>query len=231
MPAASSTLATPSLSQIVAWDVEHLESAADNWSDAAQAWDDAFSAVFREAVSPGGTEWNGDAADAAVQRVGADRLTVPGAVDDLRIAAQVARTSASDLRMAREVVLDAVAAARGAGFSVGDDLSVRSRVIGGSPQLQSALRAQAEVLAATIRSRAAALGALDQQVAGRITAAAAGLSALNFKTDGAGVPAERDSSGIQAVNFTNRPERPIPGPGDPANPSGGTALTAGDVGA
>lgn len=161
----AATALLPGLSQINAWDTAHLGAAAASWTTTAETWEDAFTTVYRQAPFPGGTTWEGDAADAAVLRVGSDRLTVLGAVDALHDAANVARSGASDIQAARQVVIAAVREAQAAGFTVGEDLSVTSRHTGGPPALQAARRAQAEGLAATIRSRAAVLAAVEEQVA------------------------------------------------------------------
>lgn len=76
---------------------------------------------------------DGDAADAAVLRAGSDRRTVLGAVDALRDAASVARSGASVIQAARQLVLGAVNAAEAAGFTVREDLSVTDRQTGGPP--------------------------------------------------------------------------------------------------
>ena len=160
----AATALLPGLLQINAWDTAHLGAAAASWTTTAETWEDAFTTVYRQAPFPGGTAWEGDAADAAVLRIGSDGLTVLGAVDALHDAASVARSGASDIQAARQVVIAAVREAQAAGFTVGADLSVTSRYTGGPPALEAARRAQAEGLAATIRSRAAVLAAVEEQV-------------------------------------------------------------------
>ena len=130
--AATATL-VPSLSQIHGWDAEHLEAAATHWTTTAHRWDDAFTKVYREAPYPGGTLWEGAAADAAIERVGRDRHEVLGAVETLHGAASVARNGAEEIHTARQLALDAVNEAEAAGFTVGEDLSVTSRQSGGPP--------------------------------------------------------------------------------------------------
>lgn len=83
----AATALLPGLSQINAWDTAHLGAAAASWTTTAETWEDAFTTVYPQAPFPGGTAWEGDAADAAVLRVGSDRLTVLGAVDALHDAA------------------------------------------------------------------------------------------------------------------------------------------------
>jgi hypothetical protein len=54
----------PSLSQIVHWDIEHLDRAALDWENTGAQWEDHFTTVHRGTMSPGGSVWEGEAADA-----------------------------------------------------------------------------------------------------------------------------------------------------------------------
>ncbi|MFZ0834379.1 MAG: hypothetical protein WAM92_15125, partial [Mycobacterium sp.] len=143
----------PSLSQVRSWNADGLDDAARSWTHAAQVWDDAYRQVYREVHLPGGTEWTGAGADAALARVAHDRSRVGGAVHELHAAAAAARTGASQLNTARELVLSAVNDARTAGFNVGEDYSVTSR----EPvalSMHAAAQAQAQTFAAKIRGYA-----------------------------------------------------------------------------
>ena len=53
-------LGAPSLSEIQAWDVTHLENAARDWTATAQHWETSFTSIHRASVSPGGTVWEGE---------------------------------------------------------------------------------------------------------------------------------------------------------------------------
>jgi hypothetical protein len=197
--AATATL-VPSLSQIHGWDTEHLEAAATHWTATAHSWDDAFTKVYQEAPYPGGTLWEGAGADAAIERVGRDRLEVLGAAESLHGAASAARNGAEEMHTARQLALDAVGQAQAAGFTVGVDLSVTSRETGGPPALQAARQAQAQALAANIRVRAAALVGVDEQVAAQITAAAAGLKEISFGPSSPLPGSPKKDPTIQAVD-------------------------------
>ena len=50
MPATA--LAAPTLSQLRAWNTEHLESAATQWERTADTWEHAFTAIHRETPTP-----------------------------------------------------------------------------------------------------------------------------------------------------------------------------------
>jgi hypothetical protein len=102
-------------------------------------------------------------------------MATSAAADQLQTAAKVARSGASDLYTARSRVRYAVEDAHAAGFDVAEGMSVVDRSTGGSTVQRAARQAQAEALAADIRQRAAQLVALDQNVAGKVTAAVAGI--------------------------------------------------------
>lgn len=170
----------PTLSLIDAWDTQHLEAAGDHWTSRAQAWEDAYTAVYRETPLPGGIPWEGRAADAALRHVGADRLHVVGAADMLYRVSAIARSGAAEVNFAKQQAVNAVEAARAQGFHVGEDLSVTDQ-LGPVPRRVRAVReSQGHTFAATIRTAAAELAATDTDVASRITTAATGLDEVRF---------------------------------------------------
>ena len=132
MPGVGGT-AVPSLSHIVNWDVAHLELAASDWTNTATQWEEHFDALHRGTMSPGGTIWEGKAADAAQDGTFADLVQVRGVAQTLHDAASVARRGADQLGYARRSALNAVSDAEDAGFVVGDDLSVASPRTAGGP--------------------------------------------------------------------------------------------------
>ncbi|PLV47645.1 hypothetical protein X011_20075 [Mycobacterium tuberculosis variant microti OV254] len=154
----------PSLSEIQAWDVAHLEGAATDWKATAEHWESSFSSIHRATISPGGTEWEGVAAEAAQQTAFADLVLVRGLADVLHESAAVARRGAEILDSVKRRVLDAVEEARDAGYVVGEDLSVTP------PRGGVAAQAQAELYTATIQERAAQLVAHDTAIAASTTA-------------------------------------------------------------
>ena len=213
---AAVTAAVPSLSQIQGWSTEHLQTAATHWTQTAQTWEDAFTAIHREAPYPGGTPWEGEAADAALLRTGSDRAVVVGAADSLHSAASAARYGAEEIGFARQLAVEAVADARAAGFTVGEELSVTSQMTG-PPALQAARQAQAQLFAAEIRARAEALAAVDTEVAGKVTSAIAGVNAAQFGSTPITTP-PKNKPQIQAVDRTWKQDPATPTPGTPDNP-------------
>jgi len=162
----------PNLSQLVAWPTEHLTQAAGDWETMGARTYGVANQVWRDALS---IDWQGDAADSLRTATHADMMTTSTAADQLQAAAKVARSGASDLYAARSRVRYTVEAARTAGFDVGEDLSVTDRSTSGSAAQRAARQAQAQTVAGDIRQRAAQLVALDEQVAGKVTAAVAGI--------------------------------------------------------
>ena len=124
MAAASSV---PSLSQIRAWDTDHLLDAAATWRATADQWQESFSQVAGHMPAPGGTPWEGPGSEAAQLRASTDAIKVSELADSLRRASTVAGHGADEIHATRQSVLDAVEDAESAGFTVGEDLSVTSR--------------------------------------------------------------------------------------------------------
>lgn len=198
---------TPSLSAIQAWDVTHLENAASDWTATGEHWETSFSSIHRATVSPGGTVWEGAAAEAAQERAFADLVKVRGLADVLHECAAIARRGAETLSSAKQSVLDAVREANAAGYVVGEDLSVTPSRSGAAAQ------AQAEVYAAQIQERAVQLAAHDKDIAAKITAATAPLNAVTFPEPSS---APRDNKPtIHPVDLHTFKDAPHPEPDPP----------------
>ena len=192
----------PGLAHIHSWDIEHLYRAATDWAATAEHWEDSFTAVHSGTLSPGGTMWEGQAAEAAQERTFGDLVKVRGLSDTLLEAAGIARRGGDQLDYLKRHAVDAINQAREAGFTVGEDLSVTdaSRV--------GALRVgQAQQHAATIAARAAALSVADSEIAAKITTTTAELSNHGFTEP----PGDKT---VQAVDFK---QAPPPSPPYPIN--------------
>jgi Colicin D len=137
--------------------------------------------------------------------------TTSAVVDQLQAAAGVARSGASDLDAARARVQYAVEDAHTAGFEMGEDLSVTDRMTGGSAAQRVARQAAAQAFAGNIGQRAAQLVALDAQVAGKVTAAVAGVGATFPRIPAPVAPPI--GGGVRAVDnrtFKQGPPSPLP---------------------
>lgn len=205
----------PSLSQLLDWPTHHLTAAADHWKAVGERSYVLAQQIWRDAQS---IDWQGAGADALRIATHADMMTTSAATDQLQAAAEVARNGASDLYAARSRVRYVVEDARAAGFVVAEDLSVTDRSRGGSAAQRVARQAQAQAVAGYIRQRAAQLVALDQQVAGKVTAAMAGIRDTFSQDPTPRKPPSKPK--IQAVDNHTFKQDPAP-PGPPGNPFAG----------
>jgi len=190
----------PGLTQILTWDTGHLHRAAVDWTSTGEQWEEIFTGVHRGMLSPGGTVWEGNAAEAAQERSFADLVKVRGLSDVLHEAAAIARRGADQLDYLKHQAIDAIAEAEEAGFAVGEDLTVTD------PRPIGALRVgQLREHAETIRARAMALGVADKEIASSITTAAGELAHHGFN----------EAPGVQAVDYHQLKQEPPPDPGAP----------------
>jgi hypothetical protein len=162
----------PSLSQLLGWPTQHLTEAADHWEAIGGRSYGVVNGVWRDALS---IDWHGKGVEALRTAAHADMMTTSAVADQLQAAAKIARGGASDLYAARSRVRYAVEDAHAAGFDVGEDVSVTDRSSGGSAAWRAGRQAQGQVFAGGIRQRALQLVVLDQRVAGKVTAAMAGI--------------------------------------------------------
>jgi hypothetical protein len=198
----------PDLSQLATWPTEHLTDAADWWEAVAARNYGLASSVWRDALS---VDWHGNAADALRTATHSDLIITSAAADQLQTAANVARSGASDLYTARSWLRYAIEDAHSAGFDVDEEMSVVDRSRGGSAAQRAARQAEAEALAANIRRRAAQLVALDQQVAGQVIAAVAGIRDAFAQSPTSTTPPQKPS--VQAVDNHTFKQDPAPPPG------------------
>lgn len=100
-PAASGDSAGLTRSGIEHWDTSYLDAAATAWRQAAAKSEAAFDQHRQNIASPGGTTWEGDAKDAALDRVTADVVVVGHQAGALREAADIAENGRRGRRVQR----------------------------------------------------------------------------------------------------------------------------------
>jgi hypothetical protein len=193
----------PGLSALLAWPTEHLTEAATHWETVGERSYGVSHGAWRDALT---VDWSGEAAEALRTDTHADMVTTSAVVDQLQSAASAARSGASDLDAARSQIRYAVDDARSAGFEVGEDLSVTDRMSGGSAAQQVARHAAAQAFAGNIGGRAAQLVSLDAQVAGRISAAVAGVGNTFPQTP----PTNGQVRAVDNHTFKQDPPSPLP---------------------
>ncbi|OLT79681.1 hypothetical protein BKG58_19830 [Mycobacteroides abscessus subsp. abscessus] len=173
----------PTKTEIENWDTSYLDTAASSWRTAATASEDAFDQHRRNVDAPGGTTWEGDAKDAALDWVTKDVAVVGRQCGVLREAAGLAENGAYDIKAAKDKALQAITAAENDGFTVGEDLSVtdsREYDIDTAAERNRAAAEHAE----DIRWAAQQLVQADQLVGNRLEAKATDLEGIRFEGEG-----------------------------------------------
>lgn len=179
MPAGSASQGIPSRTEIEEWNTSDLDSAASSWRQRAIESEEVFEQHRQNILSPGGTDWEGNAKDAALDRVASDIGVVRSQNVVLREAAGIAQDGAHDIRAVQRKALDAIAEAEADGFRVGADLSVtdtRRMTISTMAARQTVATEHAE----NIRWNAEQLANTDQLVGRRLRAKAAELEGIRF---------------------------------------------------
>lgn len=126
--------------------------------------------------------WEGAGGEGLRQRTSDDLSIVSGKVDQLRQASAVARDGAGCIGAAHRRVIYAIEDARDGGFQVIENLSVTDTRISPTAAERAYRQTEATAFASEIRQRATQLVDIEKQVAGRITAAAAGIATTDFPT-------------------------------------------------
>jgi hypothetical protein len=197
-------------SWIEGYSVDHLESAAAQWSASAELLEYHAEGIHAETLRPGGTVWEGTGADAAAERSWGNVVKARGAADCIYCAAGIAREGAGDLMWSKGQAQQSITDAEAAGFTVSEDLQPFDNA--GPLMRQTAARqAEQQAFAADITAKAQALAAMDQQVASQITSAVAPLNGFSFGSD-----AEHGGT-VQAVDYHHFKQEP--GPADPDDPN------------
>ncbi|WP_212757699.1 hypothetical protein [Mycobacterium sp. DBP42] len=189
-----------------------MDSAATAWRLAASQSEAAFDQHRRNIASPGGTTWEGDAKDAALDRVTGDVMVVGRQGGVLREAAGIAESGRHDINAAQSEAVAAISAAEDDGFSVAEDLSVTDtkRVdFFAMRARQNSLNEHAE----DIRWYANRLAQTDSFVGERLQAKAAELDGIRFDGEDEG----RDSGEGRVWLVDNKIQHDAEGKDGPGN--------------
>jgi hypothetical protein len=170
----------PTLSELKAASFQHLSQFADWCDQIADTAHSGFEEVAQEVRAPGGAEWEGAAADAAINRADMDVVKVRGWVWGHQDAAAIARRGQERLEAGQREALEAVDEAAHDGFEVGEDYRVTdTREVFSQKQL--ALRqAEAEAHSNFIRHRVGHLVANDRTITTQLQEATADFGGLSF---------------------------------------------------
>lgn len=177
----------PTRSSIENWDTSDLDDAAASWRQSATESENAFDQHRRNVASPGGTTWEGDGKDAALDRVTADVAVVGRQSAVLRDAADLARNGGQDIKAAKAKAVEAITAAEDDGFRVDEDLKLTDTRRYDITTIVERNRAAAEH-AEDIRWTAEQLVQADNLVGQRLQNKALELEGIRFDGDAAGRP-------------------------------------------
>jgi hypothetical protein len=180
-----------------------------------------------------GTQWQGQAASAALDAAHTDRVAVTGAVMHAHEMADAAEPGSSSLLGAREGALQAISDAEADDFTVGEDLSVADNRYREDPANYAARMAQAQAHLAYIEHHAGLLEAENQRVATQLGAGAGqmeGMVAATWQSPKAG-PDDTivdDGRGMPNIQIVDNRTGPLPAdpppPPPPAPPQTGEPI-------
>lgn len=160
-------MATPTLSQILAYDPQHLVSAAQHWDETAQLWTDTLGEFHASAQ---GLDFHGRTAEAVRDSAARQHQGAMVDADKLRQAASIASNAADELRQGRQRVLNVVEHARNNNFTVSDTYQVTDNS-GSHNQDSLARQVAAQQMSADMMRYAGELYAHDADTAGRMVQA------------------------------------------------------------
>lgn len=193
----------PTLSQIENLDTRHLAALDADFTAQAERIENSFTQAHEHLKA---APWEGEAADAALQRTDTDRVKARAHAEELREIAAIARNGEAELRAAQRSVLSPADEARQAGFDVTEGLSVSAYTSGRRGVEAMQLQPRANELAAEIRAHAATLVSIDQNLATKLTAGTAAMNSLSFTESPlfVGGPFPRDSFGTPLHQWTDK---------------------------
>ncbi|EID17584.1 hypothetical protein MXEN_01035 [Mycobacterium xenopi RIVM700367] len=181
----------PTLSELKASTFDHLGQFADFCDRISGKGEKALEQIARDVRRPGGVEWEGAAADAAVTQAEMDVVKARPFLWSLPDAAAIARRGKDTLEAAKRLAVDAVDDAERDGFTVGEDYSVRDTLQATTREELAQRQGEAEAHASFIRHRVGNLVANDQSVTTQLKETTAHWGKLTFP----------ESGGVQAVDF------------------------------
>ncbi|ART70532.1 hypothetical protein BTO20_20095 [Mycobacterium dioxanotrophicus] len=159
--------------------------AAARWRTAADQSDEVFDRHRQNIASPGGTTWEGDAKDAALDRATADGVVAGNQNGVVREAAGIAEDAVTDINAAQREVVAAITTAEDDGFTVSEHLKVTDARRYDINTIVERNRAATEH-AEDIRWYAERLGQTVMFAEGRLQKKAGELEGIRFEGEGEG---------------------------------------------
>jgi hypothetical protein len=165
------------LSQVLAYNTEHLVDAAAHWQGLADQREEVFASVRNEAFA---LPWDGQAADATHQRTQADHDTAMDSAGNLRQAAMIAKDGASTLDQMHSRVLYTLEDAQADGFAPTEALEFVDTQPSANPAVVAQRQQQAQAYTGQIQSQVVDLVNHDTKVGADMSNATSGEGKIQF---------------------------------------------------
>lgn len=191
------------LSQVLAYNTEHLVDAAAHWQGLADQREEVFASVRNEAWA---LPWEGQAADATHQRTQSDHDTAMQSAERLRSAAMIAKDGASTLDQMHSRTLYTIEDAQADGFAPTEPLIFVDTRPTANPAELAQRQQQALAYTGQLQSQVADLVNHDTQVGADMHNATAGEGKIQFVDH----TFKTDNSGGDQPTLGSGEERPMP---------------------
>jgi hypothetical protein len=177
----------PSLPEVKTANWDYLKAASEQWPKIADQWVSAFTEIHEASKRPGGTDWEGPAADAVQASTDKDVFTVRGPAEQLREAGPVAGRGFGQQTSIQRLILSAVDDAHRDGFNVAPDYTVTdTKTSYDSASERDARQQAAKVHEDFIKYHVSHLVSGEHDIGRSITKATQGLDGLSFPEDAPG---------------------------------------------
>jgi len=184
----------PTLSQLRASDYSYFGQLGSYLQKIAPKAQSALEELAEDVTHPGGADWEGMAADAAIAQAQSDVVTARTFMWSWDDAAASTQRWQEELEAGTRTALDAVDDAEADGFEVGEDYSVTDTYEAETDEEYDERLEQAEAHAGLIGHRVSTLVGNESLINGQLRAMSAGWGTLNFKEGGGdgGQPGDGD---------------------------------------
>lgn len=185
----------PTLSQLRGSDYSYFAQLAGFLEGIAPKAQNALEELAEDVKRPGGADWEGQAADAAIAQAGSDLVKARPVMWSWDDVAMSARGWQGELEAGTRTALDAVDDAERDGFEVGEDYSVTDTYDAETEEEYDERLEEAEAHAGFIGHRVGTLVSNESRINGELKAMTAGWGTLSFKQGGGagGQPGDDDN--------------------------------------
>jgi hypothetical protein len=190
----AATSRIPTLSELRASDYSYFGQLGSYLQKISPKAESSLEELAEDVTRPGGADWEGMAADAAVAQAQADLVKARTSMWSWDEVAASTQQWQEQLEAGTRSALDAVDDAEADGFEVGEDYSVSDTYDAETEEEYEERLEEAEAHAGLIGHRVSTLVANESLINGQLRAMSAGWGTLNFKEDGGGQPGDGDPS-------------------------------------